>query len=222
MQVEVTKAYIGWQLPPLLSRTVHFGQVNMEQLRIQSTPGPKDETPTEPLQSLELPVRIDLPVHIEQLIWEGPPQIEIHALDALYRYTGKEHQLDVRSLRYADGSYEAQLRLQGAAPCSCKPLCKAICRPACPAMPNRPSRYKPRPRCRAHWLPRLRACRSRRRLTPPQRQLQKTSLQQMRHRQPPRQTSVPPLPLEHPGTGAGRCHAAAHQHRLVPVRWAAD
>lgn len=116
MQVEVTKADIGWQLPPLLSRTVHFGQVNMEQLRIQSTPGPKDETPTEPLQSLELPVRIDLPVHIEQLIWEGPPQIEIHALDALYRYTGKEHQLDVRSLRYADGSYEAQLRLQGAAP----------------------------------------------------------------------------------------------------------
>ena len=67
MQVEVTKADIGWQLPPLLSRTVHFGQVNMEQLRIQSTPGPKDETPTEPLQSLELPVRIDLPVHIEHL-----------------------------------------------------------------------------------------------------------------------------------------------------------
>ncbi|WP_042415045.1 translocation/assembly module TamB domain-containing protein [Comamonas aquatica] len=116
LQVEIKGADIAWRLQPLLQRELRFGKVNMDELRIRSTPQPEDDTPPTPLQSLLLPVRIDVPVRIERLVWEGPPETVVTELQGHYAYTGSHHTLKVSSLRYAQGFYEADLRLQAAAP----------------------------------------------------------------------------------------------------------
>ena len=116
LQVEVEQADIGWQLQPLLSRELRLGQVHIGTVRIRSTPDPADQTPTEPLQSLELPLRIDLPFQVDTIVWQGTPDVQATQLQGHYRYTGSHHQLAVNSLRWAEGRYAAQLKLQGAAP----------------------------------------------------------------------------------------------------------
>ena len=136
LQVEVKNAEIAWSLRPLLSRAMHFSQVNVESLRIHSTPGPKDDTPTQPLQSLELPVRIDLPLRVENFVWEGPPNIELSAFYAHYRYTGSEHELDITSLRYADGLYEAKAKLQAASPMQIQATLQGQLQTAMPLQPE--------------------------------------------------------------------------------------
>jgi translocation and assembly module TamB len=116
MKVELRDATIGWQLRPLLSRTVRLGEVRIAELSIASTPDPDDKKPVEPLQQLVLPVKIDVPFHVERIVWQGPPQAEVLGLQGHYVYDGSEHQLDVRDLQWADGSYQARLRLQARAP----------------------------------------------------------------------------------------------------------
>ncbi|MBL8356460.1 MAG: translocation/assembly module TamB domain-containing protein [Delftia acidovorans] len=116
MKVELRDATIGWQLRPLLSRTVRLGEVRIAELSIASTPDPDDKKPVEPLQQLVLPVKIDVPFHVERIVWQGPPQAEVLGLQGHYVYDGSEHQLDVRDLQWADGNYQARLRLQARAP----------------------------------------------------------------------------------------------------------
>lgn len=116
MQIEVTEAQIGWQFRPLLlSRTLRLGEVHIAELRIASTPDP-DKPASEPLQSLTLPVKIELPFRIDQILWQGPPEAVVQDLRGRYEYTGTDHELKVSSLRFAQGAYQAQLKLQGAAP----------------------------------------------------------------------------------------------------------
>ena len=116
LQIEIKDADIAWRLQPLLSRQLHFGHVKMEELRIRSTPQPKSDSPTEPLQSLTLPMELDVPLRIEHVLWEGPPPLTITELHGHYRYRNGEHALDLTSLRYAEGFYTGQATLQGAAP----------------------------------------------------------------------------------------------------------
>ncbi len=116
MKVEVREAQIGWQFRPLLlSRTLKLGEIHIAELRIASTPDP-DQPASEPLQSLTLPVKIELPFRIDQIIWQGPPEAVVQDLRGRYEYTGTDHELKVSSLRFAQGAYQAQLKLQGAAP----------------------------------------------------------------------------------------------------------
>ena len=116
MKVEVNEAQIGWQFRPLLlSRTLKLGEVHIAELRIASTPDP-DQPASEPLQSLTLPVKIELPFRIDQIIWQGPPEAVVQDLHGRYEYTGTDHELKVSSLRFTQGAYQAQLKLQGAAP----------------------------------------------------------------------------------------------------------
>lgn len=114
-KVEVRDAQIGWQLRPLLSRALQLGEVHVAEVRIASTPDPENK-PAEPLQGLTLPVKIDLPFAVDRIVWQGPPEAVAEDLKGHYRYDGSEHALQVSSLRFADGSYQAQLKLQGAAP----------------------------------------------------------------------------------------------------------
>ena len=116
MQVELHDASIGWQWRPLLSRTVHLGEVRIAELRIASTPDPDDKKPVEPLQQLVLPVKIDLPFQVDRILWQGPPEAEVLGLRGHYAYDGNAHQLNLDGLQWADGSYQARLRLQARAP----------------------------------------------------------------------------------------------------------
>ncbi|GGH59649.1 hypothetical protein GCM10010975_21510 [Comamonas phosphati] len=114
-KVEIKEARIAWQLSSLLSRTLKLGEVHVAEVQIASTPDP-EKKPTEPLQGLSLPVRIDLPFAVDRIVWQGPPEAIVEDLKGHYRYDGRAHALQVASLRFADGSYQAQLQLQGAAP----------------------------------------------------------------------------------------------------------
>ncbi len=115
LTVEVEKTAIAWQLQPLLRREVHIGQLHAQRLEITSTPDP-DASPTEPLQHLRLPLRIQLPFQIDQLVWNGTPRAEVQQLQGSYQYDGRNHRLELARLDWADGSYRAELQLQGAAP----------------------------------------------------------------------------------------------------------
>ena len=66
-RVEIKEAQIGWQLGSLLSRTLRLGEVHVAELQIASTPDP-EKKPTEPLQGLALPVRIDLPFAVDRIV----------------------------------------------------------------------------------------------------------------------------------------------------------
>jgi translocation and assembly module TamB len=61
-------------------------------------------------------VKIELPFKVDQIIWQGPPEAVVQDLRGRYEYTGTDHELKVSSLRFAQGAYQAQLKLQGAAP----------------------------------------------------------------------------------------------------------
>ncbi len=136
LQVEIKGADIAWRLQPLLQRELRFGRVNMDELRIRSTPQPKEDTPTTPLQSLQLPMRLDIPVRIEKLVWEGPPETTVTALYGQYRYTGSHHELQVSSLHYAGGLYEAQAKLQAAAPMQLEAQLQGAIEAALPHQPS--------------------------------------------------------------------------------------
>lgn len=115
MKVQIRNARIGWQLRPLLSRSLRLGEVAIEEVDIASTPDP-DKKPSEPLQQLMLPVKIDLPFSVDRIVWQGPPEAVVEGLKGHYQYDGAEHALTVSQLRWADGSYQAKLQLQGASP----------------------------------------------------------------------------------------------------------
>ena len=116
MKVELKEATIAWQFRPLiLSRALKLGEVHVAELEISSTPDP-EKKPSEPLQSLMLPVKIELPFQIDRIVWKGPPETVVENLSGRYEYTGSLHELQVRSLHVADGDYQALARIQAAAP----------------------------------------------------------------------------------------------------------
>ena len=115
MQVKLRGAEIGWSLRPLLSRSLRLGQVHIAELELQSRPDP-DKPPSEPLQQLELPLKIDVPFAVDRIVWQGPPEAVVDGLQGHYNYDGSDHRLVIDSLRWVDGSYQAKLQLQGASP----------------------------------------------------------------------------------------------------------
>ena len=120
MKVEVKDAKIGWQFRPLIfSRALKLGTVHIAEVNIASTPDP-DKKPSEPLQSLTLPVKIELPFKVDQIHWQGPPEVAVQELSGVYEYTGTHHELQINRLLVADGDYQLFARLQGAAPMQLK------------------------------------------------------------------------------------------------------
>ena len=119
MKVEVKDADIGWSLPPLLSRKLELGLVHIAELQIASTPDP-DSKPTEPLQELKLPLQISAPFEVDHIRWQGPPEALVDGLKGRYSYDGQQHELVVNNVQWADGVYNAELQLQGAAPMQLK------------------------------------------------------------------------------------------------------
>lgn len=116
LDVEVEAAELAWSLPSLWEHTLHFDRIQLQALRLRSTPGPKEDTPTQALQSLQLPLRLHVPLQIATLEWQGTPAITLHQLDARYDYDGQQHRLQLQQLRYAQGVYTGQVELQAAAP----------------------------------------------------------------------------------------------------------
>jgi translocation and assembly module TamB len=115
LAVEVHDADVGWQLAPLFQRKLQLGEVHAAQLLIERR-GPPSDTPAEPLEQLALPIEVELPFRIDDLRWAGPPALQASQLAGSYRYTGAEHQLEVKGVDIAEGHYSARVKLQGPAP----------------------------------------------------------------------------------------------------------
>lgn len=115
LAVEINGMDIGWRLRPLLQRELHLGEIHARSITIEHT-GPAQESPSEPLQGLTLPIQIEAPFRVDELRWAGPPPLQATGLAGRYRYDGTQHHLTVDAVDLAEGHYSAQVQLQGAAP----------------------------------------------------------------------------------------------------------
>ncbi|WP_198971570.1 translocation/assembly module TamB domain-containing protein [Xylophilus sp. ASV27] len=115
LAVEVHDARIGWQLRPLLKKRLQLGELHAAQIAIERL-GPGDDSPTEPLEQLTLPLEVDLPFRVDDLRWAGPPLLQATQLAGRYRYEHGEHRLAIDGVDLPGGHYQASATLQGAAP----------------------------------------------------------------------------------------------------------
>ncbi len=119
MAVEVDDARIGWRLAPLvLDRRVQLGEVHAARVQIIPKATEKAAEPLQPLQSLPLPVQVDLPFRIDQLVWAPPASnpLTIGQLAGRYDYDGNRHQLVIENIDIAQGSYFGRATLGAQAP----------------------------------------------------------------------------------------------------------
>ncbi|MGP1629777.1 MAG: translocation/assembly module TamB domain-containing protein [Giesbergeria sp.] len=117
LSVEVQDLDIGWSLTPLLQKTLRFGK--LEAARVVVTPQPKDEakiTPPTPLQQLSLPLQVDIPFAVRELVWAADKPVEAKALSGRYRYDGTVHHLEVAGVDVPQGHLSADVRVDGNAP----------------------------------------------------------------------------------------------------------
>jgi len=118
MTVEVNDADIGWRLAPLLQRKVQLGQVHAARVLITPRPTDQPAEPVQPLQRLALPVQVDLPFRLDEVVWAPPgaDPVTIHQLQGRYGYDGARHELVVDNVEFAQGRYVARGTLGAEAP----------------------------------------------------------------------------------------------------------
>lgn len=119
MAVEITDLQLAWQLRPLLSRRVQIDQLQIGKLQLTPGAPQPQEAPGEPLQQLTLPVDIELPFDVREIVYGADPAAPVLTVQALaghYRYAQGSHQLRLDGVEVADGRYQGQVTLQGAAP----------------------------------------------------------------------------------------------------------
>lgn len=119
LAVEVDDARIGWRLAPLvLGRRVQLGEVHAARVQMIPQATEKAAGPVQPLQSLPLPVQVDLPFRIDQLVWSPPTSKPLHIaqLAGRYDYDGSRHQLVIENIDIAQGSYFGRATLGAQAP----------------------------------------------------------------------------------------------------------
>ncbi|RYF01726.1 MAG: DUF490 domain-containing protein [Comamonadaceae bacterium] len=135
LAVEVQDARIGWQLGPLLQRKIELGEVHAARVQItpQGEPSTEPAEPLQPLQQLRLPVKVELPFRVDELVWAGSSKnkannngidsgsdeatpLTITHLAGKYQYDGTQHQLVVDNVELAQGRYSARVALDADAP----------------------------------------------------------------------------------------------------------
>lgn len=127
LQLEIQELSLQWRLGQLLRQQVQVSQLHMAAVHIRTEPKTEPDPPSEPLQSLNLPVRIALPVQIDLLTWGDAPSAQVQHLKARYDYNGSQHQVQLLGVDYplngadnAPAQLHAQVQLQGAAPMQLK------------------------------------------------------------------------------------------------------
>ncbi|MDA8453702.1 translocation/assembly module TamB domain-containing protein [Acidovorax sp. GBBC 3334] len=118
LTVEVQDARIGWSLPPLLQRELALGEVHAA--RVIATPRkpaePQPDEPLQPLEQLVLPLRIDVPLRVDEITWAADNPVTVRNLAGRYRFDGERHRATLDSLELAQGRYTASATLQALAP----------------------------------------------------------------------------------------------------------
>jgi len=136
LTVEAHDIHLAWSLAPLLQRTVQLDDVRAARVHITPTPPPEATPPGTPPQQLVLPVRVDLPFHIDQLEWRGAPAVQAHALGGRYRHDGAQHRLEITGIDLAQGHYSARATLQAQAPMALQAEAEGRVRTTLPGTPQ--------------------------------------------------------------------------------------
>lgn len=118
LDLQVQDAELRWQPGALLQGRLQFGTLQAARLTLtpQDAPPTADTPPPTPPQQLTLPLPVELPLRVQQLVWAGARPLELSGLAAHYRYDGSQHHLDIATLDFAQGRYALQATLQAHAP----------------------------------------------------------------------------------------------------------
>jgi translocation and assembly module TamB len=118
LSVEAQDIDIGWSLSPLLRKTLHLGK--LEAARVVVTPLARPQAdpppPTPPLQQLHLPLQVNIPFAVHELVWSAQNPFVASALSGRYRYDGQSHRLEVAGVDLPQGHVSAEFTLDGDAP----------------------------------------------------------------------------------------------------------
>jgi translocation and assembly module TamB len=106
LQVQATGVQAQWSLWPLLQGQLTLHTLHAKQVHITSTPTQQAPKPMQPPSSLALPLRIDAPLHIDTLQWQGGSNpVQATQLQVHYLFDGTQHQLRLAQLAMAQGQY---------------------------------------------------------------------------------------------------------------------
>jgi len=108
---------LGWSLTPLLNKTLRLGKLEAARVVITLLAQPEVATPPPtPLQPLNLPLHIDIPFAVRELVWAADKPFDAKALSGRYRYDGAAHHLEVAGVDLPQGHLSADVRMDGKAP----------------------------------------------------------------------------------------------------------
>jgi translocation and assembly module TamB len=133
LEVEASAVRVRWSSALLLhllrGQGVQLQELTIGQLRVNDQ---RPATPTEPLQTLTLPVKLRVPWSLERLVIEGKSPLSLSQLKGLYRYdtidtesppsqglvpgVDAAHQITLDSMQLAQGRYQLQAVLGAEAP----------------------------------------------------------------------------------------------------------
>lgn len=108
---------IGWSLAPLLYKTLRLGKLEAASVVVTPLPQPETEkAPPTPLQQLHLPLHVDIPFAVRELVWASDSPVTAQALSGRYRYDGTAHRLEITGVEAPQGHLSAEVRVDGSAP----------------------------------------------------------------------------------------------------------
>ncbi|MEO7241733.1 MAG: translocation/assembly module TamB domain-containing protein [Variovorax sp.] len=118
LDVDVQNLDLDWDLSKLTDKQVKVGKLNAGKVVLspKTVADAVQKEPGKPLESLELPVDVELPFKIDEIEWASKPPVQVTDLSGLYEYKGGHHRLRVDGVDVADGHYSAKVDVQGAAP----------------------------------------------------------------------------------------------------------
>lgn len=116
LKVEADDVRIEWSPLSLLARELKLDRLHAAVLKVTDTRPPLKEK-FKPPESIELPLQLDIDkVEIDRIEYRGATSVQAGELAAAYVFDGKQHQLWLRGLKYADGRYQGKISIGATGP----------------------------------------------------------------------------------------------------------
>lgn len=111
--VEVQDLQLGWDWQAQRLGDLRLHTLQAQRLQVQDHSPPQR---AKPWSELVLPVRVDLPFAVEELLWEGAVTLSARGVQGHYQFDGEHHRLRDARVHIADGRYALDAELQARRP----------------------------------------------------------------------------------------------------------